>query len=56
MNQALYAHMNNKRKMKKMQKKKKKWLGIGTSLVGAGILKPEYLRIKRCNGPADSGR
>jgi hypothetical protein len=25
MNQALYAHMNNKRKMKKKKKKKRKW-------------------------------
>jgi hypothetical protein len=28
MNQALYAHMNNKRKMKKKNKKKNKTLGL----------------------------
>jgi hypothetical protein len=33
MNQALYAHMNNKRKMKEKKKKNKTFASVGVSLL-----------------------
>jgi hypothetical protein len=51
MNQALYAHMNNKRKMKKEKRKKKK-SGMSLPIGEYPGLLIELVRVGFCEAPA----